>query len=123
MLSGMFDSISELYTRQLDAEQEKLDKQQELLDAELEMIDTETEIVDNSLAMLLRLLLACQVHSVNLAGFDGYSRTDDNYFDQSFEYSFSKEKADYLNAYMCDFLKEHEQELYVSFLTDSVYSL
>ncbi|MDY3917270.1 MAG: aldolase catalytic domain-containing protein [Selenomonadaceae bacterium] len=88
-----------------------------------DLIDTETEIVDNSLAMLLRLLLACQVHSVNLAGFDGYSRTDDNYFDQSFEYSFSKEKADYLNAYMCDFLKEHEQELYVSFLTDSVYSL
>ena len=39
VLSGMFDSISELYTRQLDAEQEKLDRQQELLDAELEMIE------------------------------------------------------------------------------------
>ncbi len=39
VLSGMFDGISELYTRQLDAEQEKLDKQQELLDAELEMIE------------------------------------------------------------------------------------
>ena len=39
VLSGMFDSISELYTRQLDAEQAKLDKQQELLDAELEMIE------------------------------------------------------------------------------------
>ena len=39
VLSGMFDGISELYTRQLDAEQAKLDKQQELLDAELEMIE------------------------------------------------------------------------------------
>ena len=39
VLSGMFDSISELYTRQLDAEQAKLDKQQEMLDAELEMIE------------------------------------------------------------------------------------
>lgn len=39
VLSGMFDSISELYTRQLDAEQAKLDKQQEILDAELEMIE------------------------------------------------------------------------------------
>lgn len=39
VLSGMFDSISEMYTRQLDAEQEKLDRQQELLDAELEMIE------------------------------------------------------------------------------------
>lgn len=39
VLSGMFDSISEMYTRQLDAEQAKLDKQQEILDAELEMIE------------------------------------------------------------------------------------
>lgn len=39
VLSGMFDTISELYTRQLDAEQEKLDRQQEILDAELEMIE------------------------------------------------------------------------------------
>lgn len=39
VLSGMFDSISEMYTRQLDAEQAKLDKQQELLDVELEMIE------------------------------------------------------------------------------------
>ena len=39
VLSGMFDTISEMYTRQLDAEQEKLDKQQEILDAELEMIE------------------------------------------------------------------------------------
>lgn len=39
VLSGMFGTISEMYTRQLDAEQEKLDKQQELLDAELEMIE------------------------------------------------------------------------------------
>lgn len=39
VLSGMFGTISEMYTRQLDAEQAKLDKQQELLDAELEMIE------------------------------------------------------------------------------------
>ena len=39
VLSGMFDTISEMYTRQLDAEQAKLDKQQEILDAELEMIE------------------------------------------------------------------------------------
>ena len=39
VVSGMFDTISEMYTRQLDAEQAKLDKQQELLDAELEMIE------------------------------------------------------------------------------------
>lgn len=38
-LSGMFDTINEMYTRELDAQQDKLDKQQELLDKELEMIE------------------------------------------------------------------------------------
>lgn len=39
VLGGMFDTISEMYNRSLDAQQEKLDKQQELLDEELEMIE------------------------------------------------------------------------------------
>lgn len=39
VLSGMFDTINEMYTRELDAQQEKLDKQQELLDEELDMIE------------------------------------------------------------------------------------
>lgn len=39
VLGGMFDTISEMYNRSLDAQQEKLDKQQELLDKELEMIE------------------------------------------------------------------------------------
>lgn len=39
VLGGMFDTISEMYNRSLDAQQDKLDKQQELLDKELEMIE------------------------------------------------------------------------------------
>ena len=39
VLGGMFDTLSEMYNRSLDAQQDKLDKQQELLDKELEMIE------------------------------------------------------------------------------------
>ena len=39
VLGGMFDTITEMYNRSLDAQQDKLDKQQELLDKELEMIE------------------------------------------------------------------------------------
>ena len=39
VLGGMFDTISEMYNKSLDAQQDKLDKQQELLDKELEMIE------------------------------------------------------------------------------------
>lgn len=39
VLSGMFDTISEMYTRELDAQEAALDKKQELLDKELDMIE------------------------------------------------------------------------------------
>lgn len=86
------------------------------------LIDPETEIADNSLVMLLKAMKRCKVESVNLAGFDGYSRTDDNYFDRSFEYSFSKEKAEYFNSYVKEFINCNK-DLYVSFLTDSAYQM
>ena len=58
------------------------------------VIDKDTEIFDNSLVMLLKLLEKLGVSDVALAGFDGYSKRADNYFDVSREYSFAKEKAD-----------------------------
>lgn len=43
VLSGMFDVVNEMYTRELDAQQEALDKKQELLDEELEMLDEQLQ--------------------------------------------------------------------------------
>ena len=64
-----------------------------------------------------------KIKEVHLAGFDGYSRTDDNYFDQAFEYNFSKEKADYFNAYVREYLKNKKDKLQVFFVTDSFYQV
>ena len=87
------------------------------------LIDKETEVSDNSLVMLLRLLVELNIKEVYLAGFDGYSRTDDNYFDQAFEYNFSKEKADYFNAYVREYLDKVKEKLKVQFVTDSFYQI
>jgi 4-hydroxy 2-oxovalerate aldolase len=86
------------------------------------LIDTKTEIIDNSLAMLLRTLNSFGVREVTLAGFDGYSPRRTNYYESELEYDFVRKKAEYLNTYMTDFLKEIGKTMQVRFLTDTRYT-
>lgn len=85
------------------------------------LIDKETEIMDNSLVMLLKAMMIIGVTELNLAGFDGYSKSEDNYFDVSREYSFVKGKAGYMNNYVKDFLKDVSDKIVVNFITKSFY--
>lgn len=85
------------------------------------LIDESTEIIDNSLVMLLRLLVDLGVSSVTLAGFDGYSGRYANYYKRGMEYEFIKKKADYLNAYVMEFLDSISDRMKVTFLTRSLY--
>lgn len=85
------------------------------------LIDKDTEIIDNSLVMLLKAMISLGVKNVQLAGFDGYSKTEDNYFDISREYSFAKEKASYMNQYVKEFLAKEKNKIDVRFLTASHY--
>ena len=86
------------------------------------LIDKDTEIIDNSLIMLLKVMMKTEVSKVFLAGFDGYSRRMDNYFDVNREYSFAKAKSTYLNDYVKQFLKTCAGRLNVEFITTSCYS-
>lgn len=85
------------------------------------LIDINTEIIDNSLVMLLKALINMGVTSVSLAGFDGYSKERDNHFNINREYSFVKEKSEYLNKYVTDFLSNMKNNLTVEFITSSKY--
>ena len=85
------------------------------------LIDLQTEVIDNSLVMLLKTMVRIGVKAVGLAGFDGYSKRRDNYFDISREYSFAKAKASYLNSYVKDCLQKLRKELHVTFVTKSRY--
>ena len=86
------------------------------------LIDQEAEIIDNSLVMLLKAMIKLSVKEVNLAGFDGYSKKNDNYFNISREYSFAKEKAAYLNGYVREFLSYVSKKISVNFVTKSYYN-
>ncbi|WP_102049882.1 aldolase catalytic domain-containing protein [Pygmaiobacter massiliensis] len=87
------------------------------------LIDEKTEIPDNSLIMMLKVLMASGVTKILLAGFDGYTarEEEENYFNTNMEYSFAKEKAEYLNAYAKKFLAEHADQIEVTFVTRSHY--
>jgi hypothetical protein len=85
------------------------------------LIDTEAEFPDNSMIMLLKLLETLGVGSVTLAGFDGYTPDNINYFNKKMEYSFVKEKSASLNAYANQFLAEYKRRVNISFLTKTLY--
>jgi 4-hydroxy 2-oxovalerate aldolase len=85
------------------------------------LIDTETEIQDNSLIMLLKVLENAGVSKIGLAGFDGYSESEMNYFNTNMEYSFAKEKAQYLNNYAKTFLNGYKKRIEIEFITSSYY--
>ena len=86
------------------------------------LIDKDTEIADNSLVMLLKAMINFKVKKVFLAGFDGYSKHRDNYFEISREYSYVKEKADYLNTYVREFLEKNRKKIDAQFITRSHYN-
>lgn len=85
------------------------------------LIDKNTEIIDNSLVMMLKAMCILKVKNISLAGFDGYSKSEDNYYDISREYSFVKDKSEYFNKYVRDYLKSINEKLKVRFITDSYY--
>lgn len=88
-----------------------------------ELLDRSSEYADNSLMMILKVLMRCGIREVNLAGFDGYSGTDANYLDEGKEYEFAKQKADYLNHYMSEFIRANKDAIKVKFLTDTRYDI
>ena len=85
------------------------------------LIDNNAEIIDNSLIMLLKALVLIKIKNVALAGFDGYSSNNTNYFNKSMEYEFVKKMANYLNEYTVHFIRSVSNKITVKFVTDSKY--
>ncbi len=86
------------------------------------LLDFNAEMIDISLIMLLKVIIRLNISKVLLAGFDGYSETDDNYFNLEMEYDFVKSKAEYLNKYISDFIVSVSDRLQVEFVTSSRYA-
>lgn len=97
------------------------EKQFDYIMAYNKLIDPEAIIPDNSFIMFLRALIRMQKRMVAVAGFDGYSESENNYCHTDMEYDFIKEKAHYLNECTRNFLKVHLRDIQVNFITPSRY--
>ncbi len=86
------------------------------------LLEKGQNIADNSMLMLLRLLKQCGVQEIYLAGFDGYSDQDDNYFNPRMEYSFIRDQAGQMNHHIRDVLEKEYADMKLSFLTFSRYT-
>ena len=87
------------------------------------IIDESAIFPDNSMCMLIRTLLLCGIKKITLAGLDGYSPDNVNYFDVAKAYSFLKEKAETLNQYAISFFESIKDKVEIKFLTPSEYDL
>lgn len=86
------------------------------------LLEQDEEIVDNSLLMLLRVLRKCGLNELYLAGFDGYSDHEDNYFNPHMEYAFVKNEAGHLNRHIRSVLENEYSDMTLNFVTYSRYS-
>ncbi|MBR4342557.1 MAG: aldolase catalytic domain-containing protein [Lachnospiraceae bacterium] len=86
------------------------------------LIDETAEFPDNSMCMLIRALMKCSVSDIALAGFDGYTPENVNYFDIDKAYSFLYDKAEVLNNYARNFFKSISDKVNIHFITPSEYS-
>ena len=85
------------------------------------LIDETAEFPDNSMCMLIRLLIRCGCRDIALAGFDGYTPDNVNYYDIDKAYSFLKEKAESLNEYARQFFRSTQASIHTEFLTPTEY--
>lgn len=87
------------------------------------LLDEDDKYSDNSFLMMLRLLHSLGLSEIYCAGFDGYSATEDNYFNPLMEYSFVKQEAVYLNHHVRDVIDEYRKDMKISFITYSAYDV
>lgn len=86
------------------------------------LLEKNEKIADNSFLMLLKVLKNAGIKKVMCAGFDGYSKKEDNYFNPKMEYCFVKDSAEQLNSHIKESIKETDQEMKIEFLTYSQYT-
>lgn len=87
-----------------------------------DLITDSDEIWDNALVILLNFLKKIGVHSVSLAGFDGFVKdTRKNYIDESFDLSKDFDYLSAVNRLLAKKLKEYRRDFDIEFITKSQY--
>lgn len=86
-------------------------------------IEVDERTHDSSAVIALKLLIACGVKNVLLAGFDGFSvNINENYYDPNMRHPVNEEQAERRNAYYKGFIRRiAENGVSIEFVTPSLY--
>ena len=85
------------------------------------LLNSNDLIKTDSLGMLLNALRNLAVKNVSLAGFDGFSTNDENYFDTYMEFAESNIDEALLNEAISKQLAEFKKIINLKFVTDTLY--
>lgn len=80
----------------------------------------DNEIGNSSLYLLTKFLIKLKIKKIVLAGFDGFSKQAQNYYDKNFEFYSQKNNTLVTNA-IIEQIKEFQKEIEIEFLTKSKY--
>lgn len=87
------------------------------------LLDEKAKMRDNPLFMLLKLLKDSDVSEIAMAGFDGYDMAKTtNYVNANMEYTFTKERAEQINADVRNGIERSGLLNKIYYVTDSYYS-
>lgn len=80
------------------------------------------EIIDNAGIMLLKLLQTIGIKQIFIAGMDGYSKFEDDYFDKTVSFDFSQQ-AEVRNKLISKEMKVIKQTMEIQFITSTQYQI
>lgn len=81
-------------------------------------------VEDNAGLMLIKLLVNLKVHSIFIAGMDGYSyNSRDNYYNESMELFNNIKNLDLMNIGMKKFLEEYSKIINIKFITTGILKI
>ena len=81
----------------------------------------DAECSDNSLLLFLKFLIKLGIKEVKLAGFDGFSTGEQNYYDRAYE--FTSDKYSEHNLYISKALSNLNNSIRIKFITKTKYTL
>lgn len=81
-----------------------------------------TIIGESSLYLLIKILIKLNVKNVILAGFDGFKKYAENYYDDSFRFYREQESIKETTNAIIQQIAEFKKQIKIEFLTDSEYS-
>ena len=82
---------------------------------------TESIIGDSSLYLLMKVLIKLNVKKVILAGFDGFSKYTQNYYDDNLQFYNPTQNTNKITKAVNEQLQEFQKVIDIQFLTKSHY--